>query len=555
MINKDVISISKSDTIKDLSNKIEKFKFKNIYPIAIYFEDKIPKGILTLGDLRRLIKSKSESQATKYLNRNPVIISDKLINNNLLSSINLEIKKRKIKNINEILLVNNKKKFLGIMNMSEIEENFNFKSTTVVGLGHVGLPLLVSLSKKNFKINGFDIDKKKIKDLNRGEINFLEENLTNNLKNELKKKKINFFHKISEINSQIIIVCLGHELYKKKINDKKLYTLTKSLSKIIKANDIIILRGTVKVGYTRNIFVKTLEKFSNLKCGKDFFVGYMPERLLEGNALNEIEEIPQIISGYSKNCLEKINKYSVRQFNKTISASSIEEAEIIKLASNSYRDLNFAFSNEISRLADNNNLLGSELIKKANFGYKRNHIAKPSIGVGGSCLPKDPLIFSSSTNKNKGYIFSKLSRYSNNNSIKRAVNKIQRFKNKFFKNNYKLKILILGIAFKGTPETIDVRNSPGLEIYNMLKVKNQVYMHDVNASYIKKQNKNLKITKDFRLNKYDLILVINDHSEYKKLIYRKIAKNNSDSKKMIFDPWRLVDKEYCVSNNWIYESV
>lgn len=554
MIIKDVISISKSETIKDLSNKIEKFKLNNIYPIAIYFEKKIPKGILTLGNLRRLIKSKSESLAIKHLNTNPVIINDELLNNNLQSFINLEIKKRKIKSINEILLVNKKKEFLGIMILSEIEENFNFKSTTVVGLGHVGLPLLVSLSKKNSKINGFDIDKKKIKNLNKGKINFLEENLTNNLKNELKKKKINLFHNINEINSQIIIVCLGHELYKKKINDKKLYTLTKSLSKIIKVNDIIILRGTVKVGYTRNTFVKILEKFSNFKCGKDFFVGYMPERLLEGNALNEIEEIPQIISGYTKNCLEKINKYSVSQFNKTISASSIEEAEIIKLASNSYRDLNFAFSNEISRIADNNNLLGSELIKKANFGYKRNHIAKPSIGVGGSCLPKDPIIFSSSTNKNKGYIFSKLSRYSNDNSIRRAVNKIQRFKNKFFKN-HKLKILILGIAFKGTPETIDTRNSPGLEIYNMLKVKNQVYMYDVNSTYIKKQNKNLRITKDLRLNKYDLILAINDHPEYKKLIYRKISKNNSNSKKMVFDPWRLVDKQYCLNNNWIYESV
>ena len=233
---------------------------------------------------------------------------------------------------------------------------------------------------------------------------------------------------------------------------------------------MIILRGTVQVGYTRNVFVKTLEKFSKLKCGKDFFVGYMPERLLEGNALNEIEEIPQIISGYSKNCLDKIIKFSSNQFNKTIIASSVEEAEIIKLASNSYRDLNFAFANEISRIANNNNLLGTELINKANFGYKRNHIAKPSIGVGGSCLQKT-LLFSHPIKKYKGYIFSKLSRLSNDDSIKRAITKINKFKNDYFKKNQKLKILIIGIAFKGTPETTDLRNSPSLEIYNKLKKK------------------------------------------------------------------------------------
>ena len=80
-------------------------------------------------------------------------------------------------------------------------------------------------------------------------------------------------------------------------------------------------------------------------------------------------------------------------------------------------------------------------------------------------------------------------------------------------------------------------------------------MYDVNSTYIKKQNKNLRITKDLMLNKYDLILAINDHPEYKKLIYRKISKNNSNSKKMVFDPWRVVDKQYCLNNNWIYESV
>ena len=318
---------------------------------------------------------------------------------------------------------------------------------------------------------------------------------------------------------------------------------------------MIILRGTVQVGYTRNVFVKTLEKFSKLKCGKDFFVGYMPERLLEGNALNEIEEIPQIISGYSKNCLDKIIKFSSNQFNKTIIASSVEEAEIIKLASNSYRDLNFAFANEISRIANNNNLLGTELINKANFGYKRNHIAKPSIGVGGSCLPKDPVIFSHPIKKYKGYIFSKLSRLSNDDSIKRAITKINKFKNDYFKKNQKLKILIIGIAFKGTPETTDLRNSPSLEIYNKLKKKNKLDLYDVNSFNIKKQNRELKIVRNLKLNEYDLILIINNHLEYKKLIYKKISKNIGKSKKMMFDPWRLIDKEYCLDNNWIYESI
>ncbi len=555
MIDSRIIQISKSISIKDLSIKFETLKYQNFYPIAVYLENRIPKGILTLGDLRRVIKSKSEDLAIKYINKNPIIINESSMNNNLLNIINSEIKKRKINKISEVLIVNKKKEFLGVVKMSEIEENFNFKLITIIGLGHIGLPLLVNLSRKNFTINGYDFDRKKIANLKKGKIDFFEEDLSNNLKIELKKKKINLFYNINEINSQILIVCLGHEFSNNKINNKNLHKLTKDLSKIIKENNLIILRGTVQVGYTRNIFIKTLERFSRLKCGKDFFVGYMPERLLEGNALNEIEEIPQIISGYSKNCLERINKFSSNQFNKTILASSIEEAEIIKLASNSYRDLNFAFANEISRIANNNNLLGTELINKANFGYKRNHIAKPSIGVGGSCLPKDPVIFSHPIKKYKGYIFSKLSRFSNDESIKRAISKINKFKSKYFKKNHKLKILIIGIAFKGTPETTDLRNSPGLEIYNKLKEKNKINLYDVNSFHIKNQNKKLNIVKNLKLNRYDLILIINNHLEYKKLIYKKISKNIGKSRKMIFDPWRLIDKEYCLDNNWIYESV
>ena len=114
-----------------------------------------------MGDLRRLIKSKSEDLAIKYLNKNPILINENLLNNNLLNIINLEIKKRKINKISEVLIENKQKEFLGVIKMSEIEENFNFKLTTIIGLGHIGLPLLVNLSKKNYIINGYDLDKKK----------------------------------------------------------------------------------------------------------------------------------------------------------------------------------------------------------------------------------------------------------------------------------------------------------------------------------------------------------------------------------------------------------
>ena len=88
-----------------------------------------------------------------------------------------------------MLIENKQKEFLGVIKMSEIEENFNFKLTTIIGLGHIGLPLLVNLSKKNYIINGYDLDKK-ISNLKKGKINFFEENLSNNLKLNSRRRKL-----------------------------------------------------------------------------------------------------------------------------------------------------------------------------------------------------------------------------------------------------------------------------------------------------------------------------------------------------------------------------
>ena len=176
-----------------------------------------------------------------------------------------------------------------------------------------------------------------------------------------------------------------------------------NISKILKSGDLVIIRGTVQVGFTSKVAKKIIEKTSRLKVGKNIFLGFMPERLIEGDSLNELNKLPQIISGVTYNCVSKVKKFADIYFDRVIEAKSTEEAEIIKLSSNSFRDLNFAFSNEISRICEYYDLSSNELIEKANFGYSRNYISLPSLGVGGFCLPKDPYIFSKLLNKKLGY--------------------------------------------------------------------------------------------------------------------------------------------------------
>ena len=120
----------------------------------------------------------------------------------------------------------------------------------------------------------------------------------------------------------------------------------------------------------------------------------MPERLVEGNALEEIKTIPKFMRLLYE-CSKIMTSFMEQTFQRYILCEQLEEAELIKLASNAYRDLNFAFANQISKVSRKFNLSGSELINKANYGYARNLISRPSIGVGG-LFTKDPTLLSKS---------------------------------------------------------------------------------------------------------------------------------------------------------------
>ena len=281
-----------------------------------------------------------------------------------------------------------------------------------------------------------------------------------------------------------------------------------------------------------------------------FFLGHMPERIVEGNAINELENLPQIISGSTKNCLSKSINFCKHFFLKVINTVSCEESEIIKLSSNAYRDLNFAFANEISRIANLHNLSGHDLINKANLGYQRNSIAKPGLGVGGFCLPKDVFLFNKMSDKKiKGYQFL-ISRTVNDYSLDRISQNIINLCKKYFNKN--CKVLIMGGAFKGIPETIDIRNSSSIKLSNNLsKVGIKNFIYDVKGKEIVKNNSDTKkfIFNTNNIKDYDFIILSNDNIKYRDIFLEEISKkkNKSNKRKFIFDCWDMLDKDVCKS--------
>ena len=554
------IKIPTNCTVQSLVNLFSlHLKRENFSNLAIKFnKNKRIEGIISLGDLRRIIiKTKKNEKIEKFLNKSPIMILEEELNNKLNTFINNQMENNK--KIDQLIIINKKRDIVGIKRISSIRNNSNYKEITVLGLGHIGLPLAVHLLKNFSHINGYDKNQKKINDIRNIKINFYEKNLIDPLKRSIDSKKLILTNKLSQLNSQIYIICIGSDIHNNNISNQNLISIINQIGNKISHGDLIIVRGTVQVGVCRNLIVPILEKKSNFKCGVDFFFSYLPERIIEGEAMSELDNIAQIVSGYSESCKEKAIEFCSKAFKSLIELESIEEGEIIKLASNSYRDLSFAFANDISRISSYYGLSGNNLINKANLGYPRNQIAKPSMGVGGFCLPKDPILFTKLFKSNKnGYSLAKNSRNINEESMKLVFDQIKKFLKKFTLKT-RLKVSILGTTFKGKPETIDLRNSPSILIAKKLNVLNcDIKFYDAMYHKLKKikfefQNKLTNNYKD--INSADIIIIANDHEIYPKMIEYNLKKNNTKKNKLIFDCWSLLDKEMIINLNWHYKNI
>ena len=393
----------------------------------------------------------------------------------------------------------------------------------ILGLGYVGLPLFVRLSK-SYRSTGFDINKSRINELKSGldlnnEFNKSELNLKNYSKltsNDKDIKNCNFF-----------IITVPTPIYKNKKPDlRPLVSATRIVSKYIKKNDIVFYESTVYPGVTEEVCAKIIEKKTKLKSQKDFFLGYSPERINPGDNEHKVEKINKIVS--FPNVPLKIRKKIINVYKKIskkiILSNSIKESETSKVIENIQRDINIAFVNEIFMICKKININFFNIMKLASTKW---NFLKFSPGlVGGHCLPVDPYYLYEIAKKNKINAKFMLAGRNVNNEMENFVHKS--ILKKINESNYK-NILVAGATYKANVS--DIRNSLALNIYNKLKKnkKFNTFCYDpvINSKYIKKYKIYNNLRKNFF---FDLIVPLVPHS--KLLNDLKIYKN---SKTIIFD--------------------
>lgn len=382
------------------------------------------------------------------------------------------------------------------------------KMTIIGGAGHIGLPLGILFANKGVKVTLYDKNKNAVKKISNCQLPFIEENGEKLLKKN-KKRIFATTNKDYISKSDIIIICIGTPVKNNRPDLIYFFKLFKEIRYLLKPNQLIIIRSSIYPGVCKKIYQFLGKNFLN--------ISYCPERVVQGKSISELPKLPQIISGTSDEAIKKSKKLFNIICKKTI-VTSILEAELIKLFSNSWRYINFSISNEFYMICEKLGINFEKLRKNMMEGYNRNkNIAKAGFAAG-PCLYKDTVQLTSFFKKSftLGKISTKINQKLPYFIYKQLNNK--------FKNNLKKKTIgILGISFKADID--DIRDSLALELFNLLKKKNLNVIFSDHYVSILKNNENINKL----IIKSDIIIIGALHTVYKKIT---IPKN-----KYLIDPW------------------
>ena len=371
----------------------------------------------------------------------------------------------------------------------------------VIGLGYVGLPLAVAAAQSGYMINGIDIDENKVAELSSGTsiIKDIANIDMSNLINEKRLKVSSDFSMISD--SDVILICVPTPLTQNHKPDLSIViNAVRSVAKYFSKGALVILESTVEPGTTRNILVPLLEEGSRLNRS-EFQVAFSPERIDPANKQWGVRNTPKLVAGLTNEACEKAIKFYAKFVDEVTKCDSLEVAETAKLLENSFRLINISFINELSIFCQKLGIDVNDVIKGAAtkpYGFMPFY---PSIGVGGHCIPVDPLYLANKAREvGAPTRFIDLADQINQEMpgyfVGRAEEKLGGLKNK--------SVLVVGVSYK--PNVADVRETPVEALISGLKNKGaQVFWHD---DLVKEWNgeKSVTLSSDF-----DLAIIATPH--------------------------------------------
>ena len=390
------------------------------------------------------------------------------------------------------------------------------KTSCVIGLGYIGLPNAVVIANSGINVIGVDIKDEILESLQIGKTHFYEPGLDDLLKEVVYRKLITFKSKPDSSDVYVIAVptpFVDDSSAIPKPNIQFVLEAAEAISKVIEPDALIIIESTIPVGTSKKV-AKKISELSGLNKS-DFFLAYCPERVIPGFIMTEIIKNDRVIGGLSPEATDRAIDFYKHFCTGKLLASNANTAELVKLTENSFREVNLAFSNEISIICDQLNINVRDLINLANH-HPRVNILNPGCGVGGHCIAVDPWFIASTVPENSLLI--QTSRKINNNKPKwvalKIIEKVEEISKEI---SYKPKIGCLGLTFKSDVD--DMRGSPAAEIVDcLIKKKLEIFVCEPNL--LKYKFKLYSI--DELIDNCDLLVFLVAHKEFKEINFIKI---------------------------------
>jgi UDP-N-acetyl-D-glucosamine dehydrogenase len=394
----------------------------------------------------------------------------------------------------------------------------------ILGLGYVGLPLAAVFAETGFEVIGVDPDQRKVDTVNRGK-SHIQDVPSAQVKRLLDAGKLSAttdFAALLEVDA--VSICVPTPLGKFGDPDMSyVISATDSLAKYIHPGMVVVLESTTYPGTTREILLPKLSSAKGLTVGQDFFLAFSPERVDPGRKDWTTINTPKVMGGITEACSEIATIWYSQALKTVISVTSAETAEMTKLLENTFRMINIGLVNEMALMCERLGVDVWEVIEAAAtkpFGFMK---FTPGPGIGGHCIPIDPLYLSWKLKAlNYTARFIELASEINSNMPRHTVSKIQDALNEHRKPLKGSQCLVLGAAYK--PNVDDLRESPALDLIGLLEKKGAVVSyHDPYISHLHthddgKEHRGVEMDSVPDLmaavRNADIVIIVTNHSSY-----------------------------------------
>ncbi len=387
----------------------------------------------------------------------------------------------------------------------------------IVGIGYVGLPLAVVFAEAGFTVTGIDPLEEKVNLINQGKSYILDvdTNAVEKLVNAGRLSAATDYSVLKDVDA--VSICVPTPLRKTGDPDLSfIVSACESLAPYVHPGMVVILESSTYPGTTREMVVPTLAEKSGLKVGEELFIAFSPERVDPGRQDWTTINTPKVVGGLTAACGEVATAWYTQALDTVVSVSSAEVAEMAKLLENTFRMINIGMVNELAIMCDRLDIDVWEVIDAAAtkpFGFMK---FVPGPGLGGHCIPIDPLYLSWKL-KSLNYTarFIELASEINTNMPRYTVSKIQDALNEHGKALKGNRVLVLGAAYK--PDIDDIRESPALDVIHLLRQKGaDVQYHDPFIPNINHEHFQMQSVPDLMkaVSEADCVAIITNHKQY-----------------------------------------